>query len=141
MQTENQFLAIPNVQVCVLRPAGLVGPGRHPGRFFRDKIDVPNGLTPINLIHLEDVIGILQCLIENPEARGRYHACSPEHPGKEDFYRQAAESLKLKAPGFIREKKNYKIISSERVQEELGYRFKYPDLLTWINGNSSRDAD
>lgn len=132
LEVENQFLSIQNKQICVLRPAGLVGPGRHPGRFFKDKTRIPNGLAPVNLIHRDDVIGIIQSMIENPKASGVYNACSPAHPTKQEFYNQAAATLDLQAPGFIPEKKSFKIISSKRIQEELGYAYKYNNLIDWL---------
>ena len=41
----------------VIRFGGLVGPRRHPGRFFAGKKDMPNGLSPVNFIHLDDCVG------------------------------------------------------------------------------------
>ena len=139
LEVENQFLAIRNKQICVLRPAGLVGPGRHPGRFFKDKTRIPNGLAPVNLIHRDDVIGIIQTMIENPGASGVYNACSPVHPTKQEFYTQAAATLDMQAPDFIPEKKSYKIISSGRVYEELGYAYKYNNLIDWLKDNQDPD--
>ncbi len=132
LEVEKQFLAVERKQVCVLRPAGLIAEDRHPGRFFRNKINIPNGLAPINLIHRDDVIGIILKLIADDDAQGVYNGCSLTHPAKQEFYAVAAESIGLKAPGFIAEKKGWKIISSERVSRELNYEFKYPDLQTWL---------
>ena len=133
LNVENQFLALKNKQVCVLRPAGLVGPERHPGNFFKDKSGIPNGLAPVNLIHRDDVIGILLSLIRNPEAKGVYNGCSLTHPAKHEFYTNAAEVLGNPAPGFLLEKNWYKIVASVRIKEELNYTFKFPDLMSWLN--------
>ncbi|HAP82964.1 MAG TPA: NAD(P)-dependent oxidoreductase, partial [Enterobacteriaceae bacterium] len=43
----------------------LVGPGRHPGRFFAGKSG-PNGNHGVNLVHLEDVVGAISLLLEAP---------------------------------------------------------------------------
>jgi nucleoside-diphosphate-sugar epimerase len=135
--TEDQFLAIQNKKVCVVRPAGLVGPDRHPGRFFRNRSRIPNGLAPVNLIHRDDVIGIINSLISNENASGIYHACSPAHPARQDFYDLAARSSNFPPPDFIPEKLSWKIISSRRVYNELGYTFKYPDLTDWLKADSA----
>lgn len=132
LEVENQFLALSNKQVCVLRPAGLIGPERHPGNFFRNKSGIVNGLAPVNLIHRDDVIGILLSLIRNPEVSGIYNAVSLTHPSKHEFYAKAAKVLDNPAPEFILEEKSYKIIASERVKEELNYSFKYPNLTSWL---------
>ena len=132
LDVENQFLAVSDKRVAVLRLAGLVGPERHPGAFFKNRSEIPNGLAPVNLIHREDVIGILLSMIRNPEIRGIYNGCSPTHPTKQQFYTTAAEALKIEAPEFISERKSYKIISSVRITEELSYSFKYNDLMVWL---------
>ena len=132
LAVEDQFLVIPYTNVIVLRAAGLVGPQRHPGRFFKNKTDIPNGLAPINLVHRDDVIGIILSLIKDENARGIYHACSPAHPVKQDFYGLAAEVLGENIPGFVPEKINWKIISGFRVSDELNYPFIYPDLVYWL---------
>ena len=50
----------------ILRLAGLVGPGRHPGRFFAGK-SAPDGQHGVNLVHLEDVIGAIELLLQAPK--------------------------------------------------------------------------
>jgi nucleoside-diphosphate-sugar epimerase len=132
LATENKFLDIKNKRVCVVRSAGLVGPERHPGRFFKNRSNIPNGLAPVNLIHRDDVIGIIQMLVDRDEVNGIYNACSPTHPPKQDFYRLAALSSGFTAPDFIPEILSWKIISSLRVFSELEYHFKYPDLTSWL---------
>ena len=134
LEVENQFLALIDKQVCVLRPAGLVGPDRHPGGFFKNKSSIPNGLAPVHLIHRDDVIGLLLSLISNPEVKGIYNACSLTHPAKHEFYAKAAKVLGNPVPGFLLEEKSYKIVSSDRIKAELHYSFKYPDLMSWLNG-------
>ena len=138
LKVENQFLTLKNMQVCVLRPAGLVAADRHPGRFFKNKINIPNGLAPINLIHRDDVIGIILKLLDDNEASGIYNGCSLTHPAKMDFYKTAAESIGFDAPIFLPEKKSWKIIESERVSSDLNYVFIYPDLLNWVQNISGK---
>ncbi len=135
LSVENKFSSIPGKSLSIVRPAGLVGPERHPGRFFRNKTDIPNGLTPVNMIHREDVIGIILKLVEQEEASGIFNACSLTHPPKQEFYHCAAKSLGLNAPQFIPEKTNWKIVLSNRVLNELEYQFKYPDLMRWVGGS------
>ncbi|NEU08923.1 SDR family oxidoreductase [Flavihumibacter sp. R14] len=131
-EVEDQFLSVPGKSVIVLRLAGLVGPERHPGRFFKGKKGIPNGLAPVNLIHRDDVIGIIERIIQDDSTAGVYNACSPSHPSKSDFYRLAAATLGEPVPEFIPEKGNWKIISGKRVNDELNYRFIYPDIERWL---------
>lgn len=130
-EIEAQFLQL-GPQAIVLRLAGLIGPGRHPGRFFAGKVDIPNGLAPVNLIHQADAVGIIQKLIETEQASGIYHACTPDHPSRADFYTLASQVAGLEAPKFIAEKKAWKIIRSQRLSEEMHYQFRFRDLMEYL---------
>lgn len=122
------------VRHAILRLSGLIGPNRHPGKFMAGKTQVPNGLGPVNLIHLNDVIGIIHELLKN-ESEGVYVASAPEHPTKKEFYTLASQLIGLEAPQFIPEKIAWKEIVSERVTNELNYKFLVPDLIQWIKNN------
>lgn len=114
-----------NTKLVILRLAGLIGPGRTPGRFFAGKTDIPNGLAPVNLIHLDDVISLINNLIDHEDAEGIYNGCAPLHPTKEEFYTLAAKAEQLPLPQFIAEKKAWKIIGTERTDRELDFSYTY----------------
>lgn len=114
-----------NTQLVILRLAGLIGPGRTPGKFFAGKINIPNGLAPVNLIHLDDVIALITKLIDREDAEGIYNGCAPLHPTKEEFYTLAAKAEELPQPQFIAEKKAWKIIGTERTDKELNFSYTY----------------
>jgi nucleoside-diphosphate-sugar epimerase len=108
----------------IMRFAGLIGPGRDPGRFFAGKTDVPNGEAPVNLIHLTDCVGI-SCAILDKQAFGyTFNAVSPSHPTRTEFYTQAAITAGLDAPEFIEEKNSWKLVSGINVSELLDYKYQ-----------------
>jgi len=112
----------------IIRLAGLAGPNREPGRWFAGKKDVPNGLAPVNMIHLTDAIGVSIKAIENRQSIGEiFNACSDKHPTKIEFYQAQAAKLSLEKPKFLEELKEYKIISNAKIKEELNYQFFYSD--------------
>lgn len=117
----------------IIRFAGLIGPGRDPGRFFGGKKDIPNGNAPINLIHLTDCIG-LSCAIIDQKAFGyTYNVCAPDHPTKKEFYTKAALRMGLAQPEFTDEKKDWKIISSLFVDQVLNYQYQVSSLMQWLD--------
>jgi nucleoside-diphosphate-sugar epimerase len=120
-------------KTAIIRFAGLIGPGRDPGRFLAGKKDVPNGMAPVNLIHLTDCIGISCALLEKEAFGYTYNACSPGHPTRSEFYALAAARSGLEAPEFIAKKNNWKIISSINVNRLLNYKYQV-DLMDWLNG-------
>jgi nucleoside-diphosphate-sugar epimerase len=127
LEAENLFGTEPAFKTAILRFAGLVGPGRHPGRFFAGKTDIPNGLAPVNLIHLDDCIGITTAIIKR-NAFGRvFNGVSPHHPAKSAFYRKASLHAGLATPEFIDEQGNWKLINSLNVPGILNYNFAVPD--------------
>lgn len=128
LAAENLFQHQPKFKTTIIRFAGLVGPGRHPGRFFAGKKAIPNGRAPVNLIHLDDCIGITLAVIDQGAFGSLINAVSPDHPSKSDFYTDAALQLGLMAPEFTNELTSWKLINSAIVQEQLKYRFKVP---TW----------
>lgn len=131
-EIEKSLLGL-SIQVIVLRLAGLFGPGRSPGRFFAGKSNIPNGLAPVNMIHQEDVIGLIRALIDSESAEGIYIGSTPSHPTKQEFYTLAARLEKLPEPDFIAEKLKWKIVESERVEKELGFSFKFNSLMDRLN--------
>ncbi|WP_448702019.1 SDR family oxidoreductase [Mucilaginibacter sp. AW1-3] len=116
-------------KTTVIRFAGLIGPGRHPSRFFSGKTDIPNGLAPVNLIHLDDCISIIETVLNRSNFVGTYHVAAPTHPSRNEFYTLAAQVAGLPLPGFIDELKEWKIIDPVKLEHDLDYEFIHPDLL------------
>ena len=131
-EVEKSLLALP-MNVIILRLAGLFGLGRSPGRFFSGKTNIPNGLAPVNMIHQDEVIGIINALIDSDTAKGVFIGSTPSHPSKQEFYTLAARLDKLPEPNFIQERLNWKIVESERVEKELGFSYKFPSLMARLN--------
>ncbi|WP_259069848.1 SDR family oxidoreductase [Mucilaginibacter sp. X4EP1] len=121
---EQLFKKETDFKTAIIRFAGLVGPGRHPGRFFAGKKNIPNGQAPINLIHLDDCIGLTRAIIEKDAFGYVFNACSSDHPMKSDFYQHVAKQGGFALPEFIDELKNWKIVNSVFSAEVLDYQFK-----------------
>ena len=113
----------------VIRFAGLVGPGRHPGKFLAGKKDVAGGSNPVNIIHQSDCVAIIIKIIQQHCWGEVFNATADMHPTKNDFYTHAARQLKLEPPQFSTEAAGFKIISTEKVKHVLAYEFQYPDPM------------
>ncbi len=123
---------LPGTSVDILRLAGLVGPGRHPGRFFAGK-RASNGSHGVNLVHLEDVVSAIILLLQAPPRAGHiYNLCAPEHPSRATFYTQMAHELGLEPPVFYDEANDDKgkLVDGSLICKELGFEYQYPQLLT-----------
>ena len=109
----------------ILRLAGLMGPNRHPGRFFAGKSGLKGGGSPVNFVHLNDCILAIDWLVEKECWSETFNLCSPEHPAKKDFYTFAAKSGEYDLPEFSDEEMGGKSVSSEKIIRQAGYKFVF----------------
>ena len=113
-------------RLTVLRLAGLIGPNRHPGKFLAEKRVLKNAEVPVNLIHLNDVIGLIKSTIEGDFFGHIINGCADKHPLRKEFYQKAAKELNITAPKFVESNMNsYKLVSNEKSKVLLGYNYIY----------------
>ncbi|MXO07377.1 NAD-dependent epimerase/dehydratase family protein [Flavobacterium sp. HBTb2-11-1] len=114
-----------NFETTILRFGGLIGEDRHPVKFLAGKENLENSDAPINLIHLNDCIGIIEEIIIQSKWNEIFNGVAPFHPTREEFYSQKAIKMNLPQPKFSSEKSNIKkLISSEKIEAILSYKFK-----------------
>jgi nucleoside-diphosphate-sugar epimerase len=130
LQAEQLFQNQVKFETTIVRFGGLVGPGRHPGRFFAGKKDIANGKAPVNLIYQADAVDVVKAIIKGKHFGQVFNACSPDHPSRADFYTGAAKQGGFELPDFKDELKGWKIVNSLNVKEILDYDFKVKD---WLN--------
>lgn len=125
-----------DITITIIRFAGLVGPGRDPGRFFSGKTDIPNGQAPVNLIHLNDCIGFSLNLMARQAYGQLFNACGPHHPAKQEFYKIATQNANLTTPVFKDELLKWKIISSIHLPL-LNYTYQVTNWISWLNARTN----
>lgn len=130
---EEIFRKNKGISSTIIRMGGLFGKKRHPGRFFAGKTAIPNGLNHVNLIHLDDCIGIIKKVVYENYWNQTINACAPNHPTRIDFYTEATRVYGGIIPEFLSERKNDKIISSQKLITALGYQFIHPNLITALD--------
>lgn len=133
VEVENLFLNNSHFTSTVIRFGGLIGEGRNPIHMLAGKTNIANPEAPINLIHLEDCIGIICEMlnqVQHDNVRNEtFNAVAPNHPTRKNFYTEKAKQLHLIAPLFNQNETNIgKIVSSEKLDAVLGYRFIKLDL-------------
>lgn len=119
-----------NTQTTILRLSGLVGGTRHPGNFFKSK-SIPDPSYPINLVHQEDCINIICRVVEDNRWGEIFNVCASTHPSKQAFYQQATRQLSLPSPKLGGDSgRPKKVISNDKVKQQLDYQFIHDDLMT-----------
>jgi nucleoside-diphosphate-sugar epimerase len=117
-----------NFKTTILRFGGLIGEDRHPVRFLAGRKNLENPEAPINLIHQDDCIGIIQKIIELNCWNETFNAVTPFHPSRKEYYTQKAKDLNLIPPEFNFENPTFgKTILSNKVENVLGYTFAKPN--------------
>lgn len=129
LQTEQLLQNNNHFKTTVLRFGGLISEDRHPIHFLagRKNIDQPN--APINLIHKDDCVGIIEKIIATNSWDEIFNAVAPSHPSRETYYTQKALELSLALPQF-NPANNFggKIILSSCIENVLKYTFTKPNL-------------
>ncbi|WP_299568393.1 NAD(P)H-binding protein [uncultured Pedobacter sp.] len=116
----------------IIRFAGLLGPGRNLAKFFAERNEVPNGKAPVNLIALQDCIGLCLHLLVTQKFGEIYHGVSPHHPTREEFYTKLCEVSEMGKPIFKDELLEWKEINAANVWNKLGYDFKVKNWFDWM---------
>lgn len=116
-------------ELTVLRCGGLMGGDRVPGKWFSGKV-TSGASTPVNYIHRDDVINVIQQLINDdlPEG-GILNLVCPQHPTRKEVHETMAQKYSFdqpiwEAPEHIDSKK----VSGKKLTD-LGYSFLKPSPL------------
>lgn len=132
-QAEELFKSYSQFATTVIRFGGLLGPGRNLARFFAQKSNIANGNAPVNLIELQDCIGLCVHLLQSQKFGETYHGVTPHHPTKNDFYTRLCEVSGMEPAHFKYELLEWKQVESVNVPEILGYDFIIKDWFKWMN--------
>lgn len=129
LDIEQMIMNIPGKDANILRFAGLIGPGRNPGRFLSGKEKVSGASSPVNLVHLDDCVAIIMRLLDVDCRNEIFNVCADKHPAREAFYAHASALSGLPPPKFAPDNgpPPDKIIDNSKVKKYLKYNFKYPN--------------
>ncbi|MEL1255601.1 NAD-dependent epimerase/dehydratase family protein [Flavobacterium sp. DGU38] len=115
-------------ETTILRFGGLIGEDRHPVTSLSGKENLANADAPVNLIHQNDCINIIEEIINQAKWNEFFNAVAPFHPTKAEYYTKKAKEQNLILPKFSAEKSNIKkVISSAKIETVLNYKFRLED--------------
>lgn len=129
-QIEQLFQQQKSFATSVVRFGGLIDSRRQPGRFFRSGKKLRQPDARVNLIHLDDCIGVIKTIIEKQAWGEVFNAVADSHPLKREFYSEMAKRSGAPAPEYLTpEQTEFKIISNDKIKSRLGYQLQHPDLM------------
>ena len=120
-----------DIKITILRFGGLIGYSRNPANFFKNGKIVKNPNAPVNMIHRDDCISIIDEVLKQDIFDEVFNCCSPSHPTKKEFYTYCAISNNLEIPTFdtVDDMEMFRVINSDKLISQLNYKFIYSDLM------------
>ena len=129
LATEQLLQSAINFKTTIVRFGGLIGADRHPIKFLAGRENLENPDAPINLIHQEDCIGIINAILSQQVWGETFNAVTPYHPSRKEYYTQKAVDYDLALPKFEQQGQiSGKTISSSKTESVLKYTFAQPNL-------------
>lgn len=117
--------------VSVLRCGGLMGYDRIPGKYVREKKDITTGDVPVNYVHRDDVVTIIDKSLTQGVGNETFNVVAPEHPTRRSIYEKSCRDNGWEPPTFAESEHSepFKVVSSDKVIRLLDYTFAYPNPL------------
>lgn len=126
-KTEKLLKANSHFKTTIIRFGGLIGEDRHPVYYLAGRSNLKNGQSPVNLIHRNDCIGMIEKIIEFNYWGKTAHGVFPYHPAKEKYYTNQAIVKNLPPPHFENSKdSSQKMVTSCVIAKDLLFAFQTP---------------
>ena len=106
----------------ILRLGGICGYERNSlKKITQNKIEYSD--TPVNLIHIDDIIMIMMMLINTKNQSDIINVCATHHPSRKEYYQYLCQTLHIKEPEFLPAKAPFKLVSNDHLKQKYDYRF------------------
>ncbi len=115
-------------RLSIVRPGGLVGGDRQPAKYLAGRRDVKGANHPVNLVHRDDLVRLVEAIIDKELDQTVFHALAAGHPRKEDYYKAMARKMGLPVPQFdSNDLTKGKEIHGEKSKAWTGVEFRVED--------------
>jgi nucleoside-diphosphate-sugar epimerase len=136
----------------ILRVAGIYGPGR--GHWFKaflrgDARLEGDGRRILNMIHRDDLIGVIIAALERGAPGEIYNAADNEPVSQREFFQWLADALQRPLPPMVaaeaeslrRRGVTHKRVSNAKLRQALDYVLRYPDFRAGYGAELRRMAE
>ncbi len=133
VKAENLLKAF-SADLTILRSAGLMGYERIPAKYFAGWKGLTTGDIPVNYIHRDDLIRIIETVIEKEIWNDTFNIVSPIHPIRKEIYIRNCEELGFEMPEFVEPPtpQPYKIISPHKWLKRSDYHYLFKNPLDYF---------
>ncbi len=123
VQAEELMLTL-REKVLILRLGGLMGDDRISGR-WKSASSFTDG--PVNYIHQDDVIAVIQKMICENITEGIYNLVAPQHPLRSEVHLKNTQTFGFELGTFAGH--SHRIVNADKIIKTLEYDFIHPDPL------------
>ena len=124
----------------IIRLAGIYGPGRNILDWIR-KGKIRNTPRLVNLVHVEDVVGISMKALAEAPAGSTYLASDGTPRAWSTICHYAKQKWGIPIPPETKAPDPGKRIDNHKILEELHYYFRFPDLYTALDHLETQQCD
>jgi nucleoside-diphosphate-sugar epimerase len=124
LKTEKLLKSSSGFKTTVLRFGGLIGEDRHPVNYLSGRTNLKGGNSPVNLIHRNDCIGLIERIVEANFWGKTIHGVFPSYPLKKTYYTHQALLREFPPPHFDKTDQTiHKKVTSCVARNELAFEF------------------
>ncbi len=126
LEVEKLFFECEGIRTTIVRFGGLLGGSRQPVKYLAGRKNLNDGNAPVNLVHRNDCISILEEILKQGAFGHIFNAVNPQHPKKSDYYIAKAKELGLEPPTFseVSSEEIFKQVDSVNLKAILNYTFR-----------------
>ncbi|OJJ15988.1 NAD(P)-dependent oxidoreductase [marine bacterium AO1-C] len=129
LKGEQMIRSLSEKNVTIVRPGGLIGEDRIPGRYVAGREGLTGGNNPVNYIHPVDLVRMITEIIQQNVWEDTFNIVAPQHPPRKAVYAQNAKMFGFELPKYAEGATDFKIINADKLVKRLNYQFKYPNPL------------
>jgi nucleoside-diphosphate-sugar epimerase len=129
-EAENILRQSTEFNTTILRLGGLIGYDRNPVETVSKQKTTGSLYVPVNLVHADDVVLIIEKIIEKNSYNETFNAVADHHPLRIQYYQKAYELTgKSPKPFEFDQNLGFKIIDNTKIKKALNYEFSLNNPL------------
>jgi len=140
LKAEAMIKTLSDKNITVLRPGGLIGEDRIPGRYVAGRKGLTGGNNPVNYIHPVDLVRIITEIIQQNVWGDTFNIVAPQHPSRKEVYAKNAQMFGFQLPEYTEGDADFKIINADKLIKVLNYQFEYPNPLEFRYNLKTNDT-
>ena len=129
-EAENILRYTTEFNTTILRLGGLIGYDRNPVETVQKQKTTGSLYVPVNLVHADDVVLIIEKIIEKNNYNETFNAVADKHPLRIQYYEKAYELTGIAPKPFDgNQNLGFKIIDNTKIKRTLNYEFRLNNPL------------